>query len=108
MRLALSSKRKLGFIDGSLPKPDPAIDLVLVETWQCMNDIISTWLLNSILKEIAASVVYANLAAAIWKDIQDRLSQSNGPRIFELKRSLVGLSQGSLFVSQYFTKLKII
>ena len=108
MRLALSGKRKLGFIDGSLPKPDPAVDPVLAETWQCTNDIVSTWLLNSVSKEIAASVVYADSAAAIWKDIQDRFSQSNGPRIFELQKSLVGLSQGSLSVSQYFTKLKII
>ena len=108
MRLALSGKCKLGFIDGSLPKPDPAVDPVLAETWQCTNDIVSTWLLNSVSKEIAASVVYADSAAAIWKDIQDRFSQSNGPRIFELQKSLVGLSQGSLSVSQYFTKLKII
>ncbi|XLR34891.1 hypothetical protein S83_062791 [Arachis hypogaea] len=27
MRLALSEKRKLGFIDGSLPKPDPTLNL---------------------------------------------------------------------------------
>ena len=30
IRLALSGKRKLGFIDGNLPKPDPLIDLVLL------------------------------------------------------------------------------
>ena len=60
------------------------------------------------MKEIATSVVYANSAAPIWKDLQDRFSQSNGPQIFELKKALVSLSQGSLFVSQYFTKLKVI
>ena len=74
MRLALSSKRKLGLIDGTLPKPDPLEDPVLAESWQCANDIVSTWILNSVSKDIAASVVYAESAAAIWKDIQDRFS----------------------------------
>ena len=65
MSVALSSKRKLRFIDGSLKKLDPVTDLVLAESWQCTNDITSTWLLNSISKEIAVSVVSADSAAAI-------------------------------------------
>ncbi|XP_020965447.1 uncharacterized protein LOC110266048 [Arachis ipaensis] len=108
MRLALSEKCKIGFIDGSLPKPDPALDPVLVETWQCTNDIVTTWLLNSISKDIAASVIYAGSAALLWQDLEARFSQSNAPRIFELKKSLMTLTQGSLTVSQYFTKLKIL
>ncbi|XLR04639.1 hypothetical protein S83_070837 [Arachis hypogaea] len=107
MRLALSGKRKIGFIDGSLPKPDPALDPVLAETWQCTNDIV-TRLLNSISKDIAASVIYAGSAALLWQDLEARFSQSNAPRIFELKKSLMTLTQGSLTVSQYFTKLKIL
>ena len=42
MHLALSSKHKLGFIDGSLKKPDPVTDPILTESWQCTNDIVST------------------------------------------------------------------
>ncbi|QHO19868.1 uncharacterized protein DS421_11g332820 [Arachis hypogaea] len=44
MRLALSGKCKIGFIDGSLEKPDPTVHPVLAESWQCTNDIITTWL----------------------------------------------------------------
>ena len=67
MHLALSCKCKPGFIDGTLPKPDPLVDPALAESWQCTNDIVSTCLLNSISKEIAASVVYADSAASLWK-----------------------------------------
>ncbi|XP_072058054.1 uncharacterized protein [Arachis hypogaea] len=88
MRLALSEKCKIFSIDGSLPKPDP--------------------LLNAISKDIAASVIYAGSAALLWQDLETRFSQSNAPCIFELKRSLMFLTQGSLSVSQYFTKLKIL
>ena len=65
MSVALSSKRKLRFIDGLLKKLDLATDPVLAKSWQCTNDITSTWLLNSISKEIAVSVVSADSAAAI-------------------------------------------
>ncbi|XLR54908.1 hypothetical protein S83_005580 [Arachis hypogaea] len=88
MRLALSGK----FIDGSLPKPDPTLDPVLAETWQCTNDIVTTWLLNSISKDIATSVIYAGSAALLWQDLEARFSQSNAPRIFELKKSLMTLT----------------
>ncbi|XLR35261.1 hypothetical protein S83_063161, partial [Arachis hypogaea] len=63
---------------------------------------------NAISKDIAASVIYAGSAALLWQDLETRFSQSNAPRIFELKRSLMSLTQGSLSVSQYFTKLKIL
>ncbi|XP_072060374.1 uncharacterized protein [Arachis hypogaea] len=108
MRLALSGKCKICFIDGSLPKPDPVLDHALTESWQCTNDIVTTWLLNAISKDIVASVIYAGSAALLWQDLETRFSQNNAPRIFELKRSLVSLTQGSLSVSQYFTKLKIL
>ncbi|KAL1320843.1 uncharacterized protein LOC107636140 [Arachis ipaensis] len=108
IRLALSGKKKLRFIDGSIAKPGSTIDHVLAESWQCTNDMVTTWLLNSISKDIAASVIYAGSAALLWQDLETRFSQSNGPRIFELKKALVTLTQDNLSVSQYFTKLKII
>ncbi|XP_057759968.1 uncharacterized protein LOC130980296 [Arachis stenosperma] len=108
MRLALSGKRKICFIDGSLPKPDPILDPALAESWRYTNDIVTTWLLIAISKDIAASVIYAGSAALLWQDLETRFSHSNAPRIFELKRSLMSLTQGSLLVSQYFTKLKIL
>ncbi|QHO44758.1 uncharacterized protein DS421_6g173460 [Arachis hypogaea] len=67
MRLALSGKRKIGFIDGSLPKPDPTLNPVLAETWQCTNDIVTIWLLNSISKDIAAS--YFTKLKILWEEL---------------------------------------
>ncbi|XP_072071682.1 uncharacterized protein [Arachis hypogaea] len=93
IRLALRGKRKLGFIDGSITKPDSTIDPMLAESWQYTNDMVTTWLLNSISKDIAASVIYAGSAALLWQDLEIRFSQSNGPRIFEMKKALVTLTQ---------------
>ncbi|XP_072078098.1 uncharacterized protein [Arachis hypogaea] len=86
----------------------PFLIQCLQNTWQYTNDIIITWLLNSISKDITTSVIYVGSAALLWQDLEARFSQSNAPQIFKLKKLLMMLTQRSLTVSQYFTKLKIL
>ncbi|XP_073027729.1 uncharacterized protein [Primulina eburnea] len=105
--IALSVKNKLGFIDGSIPKP-PESDLALTNAWIRNNNIVISWLLNSVSKEISASVLFVESAEDIWKDLKDRFQQSNAPRIFQLRRELVNLRQDQDPVGIYFTKLKAI
>ena len=52
-------------------------------------------------------MIYLNTAALIWKELQERFQQSNGPRIFQIKRDLMNLVQSQDSVSIYFTKLKV-
>ncbi|XP_068638505.1 uncharacterized protein [Aristolochia californica] len=67
-----------------------------------------SWILNSVSKEISASVIFAASAREIWLDLRDHFQQRNGPRIFQLKRELMNLRQDKDSVSTYFTKLKTI
>ncbi|KAL5565662.1 hypothetical protein UlMin_028826 [Ulmus minor] len=102
--IALSVKNKLGFIDGSIPKPqgnDPNL-----HSWIRNNNIVISWILNSVSKEISASIIFSNSALDIWLDLKDRFQQSNGPRIFQLRRELMNHVQGQNSISIYFTKLK--
>lgn len=55
--IALSAKNKLGFIDGTLALPD--VDYRLHGAWSRCNDMVLSWLLNSVLKEMAESVVFS-------------------------------------------------
>ncbi|KZV54315.1 hypothetical protein F511_34689 [Dorcoceras hygrometricum] len=105
MLIALSVKNKIGFIDGSIAQPDSS-DPVLLNSWHRNNNIVISWILNSVSKEISASIIFAESAALIWLDLKDRFQQSNGPRIFQLRRELINLAQEQLSVSHYFTKLK--
>lgn len=56
-------------------------------------------------KEISASIIFADTAQEIWLDLKDRFQQSNGPRIFQLRRELITHCQGQTSVSVYFKKL---
>jgi hypothetical protein len=62
--------------------------------------------LNSLSKEIASSVIYANTGKEIWEDLRERFAQGNGPRIFEIQKSISILSQDNSSMSSYYTRLK--
>ncbi|XP_021895136.1 uncharacterized protein LOC110812623 [Carica papaya] len=94
MRIALNTKNKLGFIDGSVPQPDSTDSMVI------------SWLLNAVAKDIADSLFYLENAQAIWSDLQRRFQQSNAPKIFQLKKSMNTFTQGSLTVNAYYTIMK--
>lgn len=103
--MALTAKNKFAFVDGSLQKPSEESE-VLFHAWTRSNNMVLSWLLNSISKEIASSVIYINSAHEMWNDLKDRFSQKNGPRIFQLQKTISAHSQGSMTVSNYYTRLK--
>ena len=56
MMMALSAKNKLDFVNGALPKPASLADSIGL-AWTRCNNIVLSWLLNSVLKEIATSII---------------------------------------------------
>nr|XP_017225353.1 PREDICTED: uncharacterized protein LOC108201574 [Daucus carota subsp. sativus] len=104
VKIALSAKLKLWFIDDTQTRhaeTSPNIAL-----WKRSNDLVISWLLNSISTEIRRSVVYLNTAKQIWDDLEARYSQSNVPRLFHLKKDLVSLIQGTKSITTYFTMFR--
>ena len=69
MCMAMNLKHKFHFVNGSIPKLDALVDPDLASSWQCIDDIVSIWLLNSISKDITTSIVYCDFAATIWSDL---------------------------------------
>ncbi|XP_062093912.1 uncharacterized protein LOC133799940 [Humulus lupulus] len=94
MRLAISVENKLGFLDDSISKPSIS-DLPLDNAWLRNNNIVISWILNSVSKEISSSILYDESASAIWNDLKTRFHQRNGPYIFNLKKDLMNLKQDS-------------
>jgi len=106
MLVALTVKNKVGFVDGSLPKPPPTDATYLA--WSRANSMVISWLFNSVSKEILNSILLATTAEEIWEDLRVRFSKNNGPHIFQLRRQLVCTQQGTDSVSTYYTKMKCI
>lgn len=64
MVIALTVKNKLGFINGSIEKPDDS-DADLLNSWIQNNNIVISWILNSVSKDISASIIYSEMASDI-------------------------------------------
>ncbi|XP_073315835.1 uncharacterized protein [Primulina huaijiensis] len=102
--MALTAKNKLTFVDNTcLP---PKLDDLLYGAWNRCNSMVISWILNSVSREIADSLMYIPTASEIWIDLRDRFHQSNAPRIFQIKKLLTGLHQGSMDINAYYTKLR--
>ncbi|KAL6311626.1 hypothetical protein AAG906_027478 [Vitis piasezkii] len=84
MILALNSKNKLGFVNGSIKAPSKETDPEGYGTWSRCNDMVHSWIVNTLNLEIADSVIYYSTAHEVWEDLRERFSQSNAPRIFEI------------------------
>ncbi|KZV35390.1 hypothetical protein F511_35287 [Dorcoceras hygrometricum] len=106
MIIALTAKNKLAFIDNLIDRPRSE-DLLYVSWIRCNNMVIS-WILNSVARDIADSVMYMQTSEKIWSDLYDRFHESNVPRIYQIKKLLSGLQQGSMEISSYYTKLRIL
>ncbi|RZB57322.1 hypothetical protein D0Y65_046126 [Glycine soja] len=72
MRMALHGKNKYGFVDGSIP--EPALGHSTHALWHHNDSIVSSWLINSLSKEMQVSILHCSSAKAIWDDLQERLS----------------------------------
>ncbi|CAA0840938.1 Unknown protein [Striga hermonthica] len=106
MYVALSAKNKLGFIDGSIPKPeegDPTYS-----SWIKCNYMVLAWISNSLSPDIANYALYADSAAHVWRELKRRFSRTSNNRIYMLEQQLISTKQDGSAVSIYFAKLKSI
>ncbi|XP_019256360.1 PREDICTED: uncharacterized protein LOC109234753 [Nicotiana attenuata] len=102
--IALSAKNKLGFIDGICEEPKP--DSADHPLWSRANDMVTSWLLNSLSKDIGESVIYSKTTRNLWNSLEHRFGQSNGAKLYQLQKEISTSVQGNNNISSYFTTLK--
>jgi hypothetical protein len=104
MTVAVRSKNKLHFLNGTLPRPfDDDRDSM---AWDRCNTMLMAWLTNSVEPEIAQSVLWMDVASDIWKELKDRFYQGDVFKISDLQEEICTLKQGDSSISSYYTKLK--
>jgi hypothetical protein len=106
MNIALISKNKDKFIDGSFPKP--SITDPLYGPWVRCNTMVLAWIHRSISDSIARSVLWIDTAVGVWKNLRIRFSQGDIFRISDIQEELYKFRQGTLDISDYFTQLKVL
>ncbi|CAL9233933.1 unnamed protein product [Arabidopsis halleri] len=102
LKNSLQAKKKLGFIDGSTPKPSNDPDLSL---WLAANSMIIGWIRPSIDPKIRSTVSFISEASTLWESLRSRFSVSNAGRKQVLKDEIAGCKQNGQPVLEYYGRL---
>ncbi|CAE5958145.1 unnamed protein product [Arabidopsis arenosa] len=102
-RTFLELTNKIGFIDGTLPQPEPSSPLY--HPWKRCDALVKYWLTNLMCEKLVKSVLYAKTAHQAWENLRLRFVPCVDSKIYELRRRLVTLRQGGDSVAEYFGKL---
>ncbi|CAM8951616.1 unnamed protein product [Rhodiola kirilowii] len=102
MEVAFAVKTKLGFVNGHFPKPSDPYQLA---RWDRCNAVVLTWILNSVSKEIAASLVHSGNCMVAWQDLSSRFAGSVDSSLFSVQQAIAECMQNGASVASYYGKL---
>ncbi|XP_076893891.1 uncharacterized protein LOC143546021 [Bidens hawaiensis] len=102
----LFAKNKIGFVDGTIKKPESGSSDYMA--WRRCDAMLKGWLTTAMEKDIHGSVKYATTASEIWAGLKERFGKQTAPRAYELKQALTNTRQDGASVCAYYTKLRVI
>ncbi|XP_061338921.1 uncharacterized protein LOC133285673 [Gastrolobium bilobum] len=106
MRMALWSKNKLSFVNGTITIPD--VSDSRYRAWEQCNTMVLSWLHRSIKESISQSILRMDRACNVWNDLKERFSQSDVFKISNLQDDIHRIHKGDCMFSNYYTQLKIL
>jgi len=86
VKIALRTKGKLGFLDGSCVKP--AANSAQLNQWIRCDSMVLSWLLNSMMPELAEAFLYVDSTQELWSELTERFGDSNGPLLYQLQKEI--------------------
>ncbi|RVW42670.1 Retrovirus-related Pol polyprotein from transposon TNT 1-94 [Vitis vinifera] len=97
--IALGGRSKLGFINGK--EKAPVFDSPEYEIWLSKDQLVMSWILNSMERNIAGIFSYSESSLDLWEALRDMYgNQNNSARIFQIQQEVNALRQdGRPFVS---------
>jgi hypothetical protein len=104
MRRGLGGKNKYQFVDGTIPPP--TFDDLNFSAWERCNNLIHSWIMNSVSDNIAQSIVYIDNVLDVWNELKERFSKAVRIRVWKLKTEINNLKQGTGSVNDYYTELR--
>ncbi|GJR57150.1 retrovirus-related pol polyprotein from transposon RE1 [Tanacetum coccineum] len=90
MMITLNAKNKMKIINGEFAEPE--VNSRNRALWERTNDMIISWILNTISEQIRNSLSFVNSASDLWNELQEHYSQLDGHRIYQLTYDLVQIN----------------
>ncbi|CAM8904486.1 unnamed protein product [Rhodiola kirilowii] len=103
MSRTLGVKTKMEFVLGSVPRP--VNDSLKLARWERCNNVILTWIKNTVSDEIVSSLVHSTSCIQAWIDLKIRFGGDYAMKEYSISREINLLMQGEMTVSTYFSKL---
>uniref|UniRef100_A0A803MMN7 Uncharacterized protein n=1 Tax=Chenopodium quinoa TaxID=63459 RepID=A0A803MMN7_CHEQI len=101
--LSLKSRRKFGFVDGTISKPTDKKKLL---DWDTVNSMLVSWILRTIDPKLAISIPYFDDAKRLWDYLDKRYCDASGPRLQQLRASITNCKQlSTMTVEDYYNQL---
>ncbi|XP_020548139.1 uncharacterized protein LOC110011704 [Sesamum indicum] len=101
--VSLGTKMKLGFIDGTFPRP--AIGSPNFEQWRHVVFMLTSLIWNSISRDLVEAFMYV-ASRELWLESQGRYGCSNDPMLYRIQREISSISQNELSLTENVTKVK--
>ncbi|KAL2236571.1 UNVERIFIED_CONTAM: hypothetical protein Sindi_0848800 [Sesamum indicum] len=75
MRIALGAKMKVEYIDGESEKPQKNSNNY--KQWLRNDCLVTSWILNSVSKDIAENFIFTNSARELWVELEKHLGEKH-------------------------------
>ncbi|XP_071695206.1 uncharacterized protein [Rutidosis leptorrhynchoides] len=106
IEIKLSTKRKSGFITGTIARP--VNDEDRAEQWDTCNNMVISWIMSSVSDQIAKSIMFIGTSFENWRQLEKRFALSNGSREYKLHKETYSMEQEGMVINEYYTKMKCI
>ncbi|GJY96351.1 hypothetical protein Tco_0513261 [Tanacetum coccineum] len=104
MMIALNAKNKMRIIIGEFAEPNS--DSELRALWERNNDMLISWILNTVSEQIGNNLNFINSASKLWLELLEHYAQIDGHKIYQLSNDIVQLKKANCIVKVYYHKLK--
>ncbi|KAF7813378.1 Retrovirus-related Pol polyprotein from transposon TNT 1-94 [Senna tora] len=105
IRLALKTKNKLGFIDGSCLPPKGTLSDDYMR-WSDADSLVTGWILHSMTKDLMEAYMFTSPARQLWLELEEKFGVSDKSVIFRLDKQLIQTVQGNDSLALYSNKQK--
>lgn len=97
--IALGGRSRLGFINGK--EANPGVTSPTYEAWLSKDQMVMSWILNSMERNIAEIFSYSESSSDLWEAVKDMYgNQNNSARVFQIQLDIANLRQhGKPFVN---------